>query len=136
MPARLAAVGALALILLVSACGGQEDPAKQAQGVVKDFAKAVNDRDGKTFCHDLVTRSYLEQITLAKGKSAESQCERQIDTLRLQQKYKVVKFDKTKIDGDKATVTAVLQVERLRRPQVFRLRKEDGKFRLTSGATE
>lgn len=126
---------AAAVICSVAACGGGSDPEQEAQQVVKDFATAVNKHDGKAFCNELTTRSYLEQVTLAKGDSAVKQCEQQINSQRLQQKYKVVKFDKTKIDGDSATVTAVLEMQGMRRPQVFRLKKEDGKFRLTGGAT-
>ena len=117
----------------VSGCGGHDE--RDVQQVVRDFATAVNTRDGKTFCTKLTTRSYLERVTAAKGPTAVKQCETQINALRLQEKYKVVSFQKTKVDGDDATVTAVLLSEGQRRPQVFRLHREDGRFRLTSGAT-
>jgi ketosteroid isomerase-like protein len=135
MPARTLTAAALALACLVAGCGGGDDKATPAdvQQVVKDFAKAVNNRDGKTFCNELTTRSYLEKVTAAKGDSAVKQCETQIGSLQLQQKYKVVKFTKTTIKGDSATVIALLELQGQRRPQVFRLRKENGKFRLTSG---
>jgi ketosteroid isomerase-like protein len=134
MPARSLTAVALGLACLGAGCGG-EDKATPAdvQQVVRDFAKAINDKDGKTFCNELTTRSYLEKVTAASGKNAVKQCEAQIGSLQLQQKYKVVKFTKTTIKGDSATVTAVLELQGQRRPQVFRLRKEDGKFRLTSG---
>lgn len=142
MGARSLLAGAALLAYAAAGCGGggggggAADSEQDVQQVVKDFATAVNKRDGKKLCNELITRSYLEQVTLAKGATAVKQCERQIDSARLQQKYKVVKFDKTKIDGERATVTAELESRGVRRPQVFRLRKQDGKFKLTSGATD
>lgn len=135
MSARPLFVGAVVSAGLLAGCGGG-DSEKDAQQVVKDFATAVNERDGKRFCTELTTRSYIERVTAAKGDAAVKRCEQQIDSQRLQQTYKVLKFGKTKIDGDTATVTAELKIQGVRRPQAFRLRKEDGKFRLTSGATD
>ena len=102
--------------------------------MVRDFATAVNERDGGRFCTELTTREYVEKVTGAKGDSAISQCERQIKQIR-QPEYKVVRFVKTSIDGDRATVTAQLDHQGRTQRQVFRLVKEDGDFRLTSGAT-
>jgi ketosteroid isomerase-like protein len=134
MPARTLTAVALGLACLAAGCGeDSKDSPKDVQQVVRDFAKAVNNRDGKTFCNELTTRSYLEKVTATKGDNAVKQCETQIGSLQLQQKYKVVKFTKTDIKGDDATVTAVLELQGRQRPQVFRLHKEDGKFRLTSG---
>jgi hypothetical protein len=123
---------AAALAAALAGCGGNDQA--QVQGVVKGFAKAVNTHDGKTFCTKLTTRTYIEQVTLAKGASAVRQCESQIKSLR-QPHYRVVKFTKTEVHGDKATVTAELDLQGQRRPQVFKLRKEDGSFRLTTGQT-
>ena len=122
--------GALAL---AAACGGGEDDRGQAQQVVRDFATAVNERDGERFCKELTTREYVEQVTQAKGDGAISQCETQIKQVR-QPELKVVRVVKTSIDGDKATVTAQLEHRGRTQEQVFRLVKEDGDFRLTSGA--
>lgn len=121
--------------LLLGACGGGDDGEKQAQQVVRDFAKAISESDGKTFCQKLVTHEFLEQTTQAKGKNAEDQCERQINALK-GQTYRVVKITKTEINGDKATVTAELEAQGQKRPQVFRLQKEDGDFRLTAARTQ
>lgn len=133
---HVTAVTAAALaIALAGGCGGPDDQT-QARQVVSDFATAINHHDGKKFCNELTTRSYLESVTAATGDGAVKQCVSQIDSLKLQQKYKVVKFTKTEVKGDDATVTAQLELEGVRRPQVFRLHREDGKFRLTSGATQ
>ncbi|MGI8750396.1 MAG: hypothetical protein ACR2J6_07595 [Thermoleophilaceae bacterium] len=135
MSARPLFAGAAVSACLLAGCGGA-DSEQDAQQVVKDFPTAVNERDGKKFCTELTTRAYLERVTATMGDASIRQCEQQIDSLRLQQKYKVVKFAKTKIDGDTATVTAVLELQGKRRPQVFRLRRQDGEFRLTSGTTD
>lgn len=125
---RLALVSILAL---VAGCGGGDDDKGDAEGVIRDFAKAVSESDGKTFCNELVTRDYLEKTVGATGDNAIKQCERQIDSLQ-QESFKVVKFDKTEIDGDRATVTARIETRGRAIPQVFRLEKQDGEFRLTS----
>ncbi len=124
---RLTLVSVLAL---VAGCGGGDDKS-DAEGVIRDFAKAVTEADGKTFCNELVTRDYLEKTVGATGDNATKQCEKQIDSLQ-QGSFKVVKFDKTVIDGDRATVTARIETQGRTVPQVFRLEKQDGEFRLTS----
>jgi chromosome condensin MukBEF complex kleisin-like MukF subunit len=124
-PIAVLVLGALAL----AGCGGSDE--KDAQQTVRDFAKAVNDTDGKTFCNKLVTRKYVEDSTQAKGKQATDLCIRQIDGLQ-GQRYEVVKFTKTKIDGDKARVSVRLKTNGVTREQQFNLQKEDGDFRLTA----
>ncbi len=119
----------LVAVLALPACGGG-DSEEDAEGVVKDFATAVSESDGKTFCNDLITRDFLEKTTGATGDNAEKQCEQQINQLK-GQTYKVVKIEKTEIDGDKATVTAQIETQGRKDSQVFRLEKEDGDFRLT-----
>jgi hypothetical protein len=125
---------ALALLLILglvaAGCGGGDDRGDVEQ-VIKDFATAVSESDGKTFCNDLVTRDYLEKTVGATGDNAVDQCEKQIDGLQ-QRSFKIVKFDKVEIKDDKATVTAQVETQGRTAPQVFRLEKQDGKFRLTS----
>ena len=55
----------------------------------------------------------------------------QIDSIR-GSRIKVVKITKTEVNGDDATVTAELEQQGRKGPQVFRLQREDGEFRLTS----
>jgi len=127
---RAPAILLLALALGLAGCGGGDDKG-DAEGVVRDFAKAVNGSDGKTFCNELVTRDYLEKTVGATGDNAVEQCEKQIDDLQ-HGSFKIVKIDKTEIDGDNATVTAQIETQGRTVPQVFRLEKQDGEFRLTS----
>ena len=133
MRARLISATVVLVLVLVAGCGGGDDK-KDAQQVVRDFVTAVNEKDGKTFCNELVTREYLEKVTAAQGDSAMEQCEKQIKQIR-QPEYKVAKLVKTTVDGDRATVTAELASRAGSRRQLFRLVKEDGDFRLTSGTS-
>ena len=120
----------LIVAIALAGCGGGDANAGDAEQVIRDFAEAVSKSDGDKFCKELVTREYLEQTTGATGDNAVSQCVKQIDSLQ-QGSFKIVKIDKTTIDGDKATVTAQVETQGRKVPQVFRLEKQDGKFRLT-----
>jgi hypothetical protein len=119
----------LIVAIALAGCGGGEPDKGDAERVIRDFAKAVSDSDGEKFCKDLVTREYLEQTTGATGDNAVSQCVKQIDAQR--GSLKILKIDKTEIDGDRATVTAQVDNQGQEVPQVFRLEKQDGEFRLT-----
>jgi Domain of unknown function (DUF4878) len=119
----------LIVAIALAGCGGGEPDRGDAERVIRDFAKAVSDSDGEKFCKDLVTREYLEQTTGATGDNAVSQCVKQIDAQR--GSLKILKIDKTEIDGDRATVTAQVDNQGQEVPQVFRLEKQDGEFRLT-----
>jgi hypothetical protein len=120
----------LIVAIALAGCGGGDPDEGDAERVIRDFAKAVSESDGKTFCRELVTREYVEKTTGATGDNALSQCEKQIDSQK-QGTLKIVKIDKTEIDGDKATVTAQVELQGQRVPQLFRLENQDGEFRLT-----
>jgi hypothetical protein len=120
----------LIVAIALAGCGGGDEGTDDAERVVREFAKAVSASDGKTFCEELVTREYLEQTTGATGDNAVSQCEQQINALK-QGSFKIARIDKTEIDGDKATVTTQVETQGRKVPQVFRLEKQDGEFRLT-----
>jgi hypothetical protein len=124
---------AIAACLIVIGCGGGGSDSDDAEQVVRDFADATSDSDGDRFCKELITREFLEQTTGAKGDKAEDQCAKQIDAIR-NADIKVVKIKKTVVKGDTATVTAELEQQGRKGTQVFRLKKEDGEFRLTSSA--
>lgn len=119
----------IAVAMLLTGCGslGKAD----AEQTVKDFAKATSDGDGDKFCKELVSKEYLEKATLATGDGATDQCVRQISAAKGFD-VKIVRIVKTKIDGDKATVTAELRRQGMTGPQVFRLKKEDGRFKLVA----
>jgi hypothetical protein len=125
--------GIAAALALAPGCGGGDDR-KDAQDVVREFVRAVNEKDGEAFCTEVTTREYVEKVTAAQGDSAVDQCEDQIEQIR-QPEYKLGRVVKTTVEGDRATVTADLDQQGRVRRQVFRLVKEDGDFRLTSGTT-
>ena len=123
---------ALIPLLIVAGCGGGgDDDRADVERVLKNFAKAVTESDGKTFCNDLITRDYLEKTVGATGNNAVKQCEQQITQLK-QGSFTIAKFDKVEIKDGKATVTAQVKTGGRTSPQVFRLEKQDGDFRLTS----
>jgi len=132
MRAYRSATLVVSLLLLggaFAACGG--DDQSKAENTVKDFVKAIDDRDADKFCGDLVTRDFLEQTTGARGDRAQDDCERQIRSEPVKNlSIKLVEIKKTTVDGDAATVSATLETQGRRQDQVFRLRKEDGDFKL------
>ena len=129
---RTRTAGALASVLAavaLGACGGGNDK-EDAEKTVRDIAEATTDSDGDKFC-GLVTDKFLEQTTGAKGDKAKDACKEQIDSLK-NADLKVTKIKKTTVDGDNATVEAELESSGQKRPQVFKLKKEDGDFKLAS----
>jgi ketosteroid isomerase-like protein len=126
--ARFAAL--ICLLALVAGCGGDDD--EDARQTVRDFVTAVRERDADTFCDELVTEEFLGQFTGATGDEAHESCKRELQNLTgLRVKLESIKG--TKVDGDTASVTAVIVREGQRLRQVYRLKKEDGDWKL-SGA--
>jgi ketosteroid isomerase-like protein len=123
----LAALCALGL----SACGESDE--KKVDTTVRDFVSATNSRDAKTFCDKLVSQQFLEESTGAKGDKARDACHQQLKSLK-GIKIKLEKINSTKVDGDKATVRAVLSTQGQKQNQVLRLRKEGGDWKLAGGA--
>jgi ketosteroid isomerase-like protein len=123
-------VSALLLGGALAACGG--DDKSKAEDTVKDFVKAIDDRDADKFCGDLVTRDFLEKTTGAKGDRAQDDCKRQIKSAPVKNlTIKLIEIRKTTVRGDAATVSATLETQGRRQDQVFRLKKEDGDFKLS-----
>jgi ketosteroid isomerase-like protein len=131
----LLAVPALALFavpaLAVSACGGGDDK-EDIEQTVRDFVSATNDRDADAFCGEIVTQEFLEQSTGATGDEAEDECRRQLEAIKGLE-VELVEIRRTEIDGDAATVRAVIETQGAARPQTLRLEKEDGKWKLAGG---
>jgi predicted PilT family ATPase len=128
-------VAALTCLLAVLAgCGGGEDDEAEAEQTVRDFVTAVRDRDAETFCNELVTQEFLEQSTGATGDQASESCERELGALTGLQ-VRLVRIERTRVEEDSATVTAVLARSGQRLEQAFRLKKEDGDWKL-SGSGE
>jgi predicted PilT family ATPase len=127
--ARYAAL--ICLLALLAGCGG--DDKKDAEQTVRDFVTALRERDADTFCDDLVTEEFLGQFSGATGDRAKESCKRELSRLTGLQDVRLVKVDNTKVDGDEASVTAVILRQGQRLKQVYRLKKEDGDWKL-SGA--
>ena len=130
MRSALAAAGAIT-VAAVARCGGQPDNEQQVQQVVREFAKASTQSDGKAFC-ELVTRDFRERLTGATGEEVDEQCVKQVDALK-GRRIKVVRIDEPRVKGDTATVTAELDFAGQRQLRTLRLKREEGKFRLTEG---
>jgi hypothetical protein len=122
---------ALAAGVVVPGCGGGDDP-QEVRKTVREFVKATNERDADAFCGRLVTREFLEQVTGATGDDARDACKSQVQGLK-RVEVDLLRIEKVSIDGDNATATTLLRSRGRAQPQVFRLRKEDGDWRLSSG---
>jgi hypothetical protein len=119
------------LLLALAGCGGGDD-ADEAQQTVRDFVEATNERDGERLCGELLTQEYLEKSTLATGGGADEACRRQVDAnaaLRLD----LISIERTEVDGDRATVRAVIDIDGVDTPRLFRLEQEDGRWKLADG---
>jgi predicted PilT family ATPase len=127
--ARYAAL--ICLLALLAGCGGDDN--KDAEQTVRDFVTALRERDADTFCDDLVTEEFLGQFSGATGDQAKDSCKRELSKLTGLQDVRLVKIDRTKVNGDEASVTAVIRRQGQRLTQVYRLKKEDGDWKL-SGA--
>ncbi len=130
MVRALTTLAALCAIGL-SACGESDE--KKVDTTVGDFAQATNSQDAKQLCDKLLTQQFLEQSTGAKGDKVRDACRQQVKALK-GFKIKLDKIKSTKVDGDKATVHAVLTTQGQTRDQLFRLRKEGGDWKLAGGA--
>ena len=121
----------ICLVALLVGCGG--DDKKDAEQTVRDFVTALQKRDADTFCDDLVTKEFLGQFSGATGDKAKESCKRELNSLTSLEKVRLVKVESTKVSGDDAAVTAVIERQGQRLRQVYRLKKEDGDWKL-SGA--
>src|SRR4051794_17730332 len=128
--ARRATVLLLAALGL-AACGGGNDK-QEAEQTVRDFVKATNTRDAAKLCNDLLSKDFIEQATGATGDKAKSTCKQQFKLFR-GLNLKLIRINKTKINGSKATVDTVIDSQDQPQPRVFRLVKEDGRWRLAGG---
>lgn len=121
-------------LLGLAACGGSDEKA-DAQQTVRDFVEATNQRDGKRLCGELVTQQFKEQATGATGERVDRICERQLELTR-GLKLDLLGVGRTKIDGERATVSTRLDIDGVTAPRIFALEKEDGSWKLASGSSE
>jgi predicted small secreted protein len=124
----------LTLILVASAflaaCGGGNDK-QEAGDTVKQFFTALQKRDLGKLCDRLLTKDLLQRTTGATGDRAGQECRRQFKDIKATD-FKLVSVGKTSVNGDKATVQATIERQGQSQPQVFRLKKEDGDWRLAN----
>ncbi len=126
--ARFAAL--TCLVALLAGCGG--DDKKDAEQTVRDFVTAVNERDGDTYCDELITEEFREKSTFAKGDRARESCKRQLKAIRGLH-IELVRIVSTKVDGDRATVVAVLRRPGGQIRQRLQLEKDGGDWKLSGG---
>ena len=120
----------LCLLALLAGCGGGGgDDKEKAQQTVRDFVKAVNTRDADTYCDHLITKEFREKSTFATGDRASESCKREMRAITGLH-IRLVKIVSTKVDGDKATVTAVLGRSGQELKQRLDLQKQDGDWKL------
>ena len=123
----------ICLLALLAGCGGGGDDKEEAQQTIRDFVEAVNKRDADTYCDDLITEEFREKSTFATGDEARNSCKRQltaIEGLRLE----LVRFGRTTVDGDRATVNVVLRRSGQRITQRVKLEKDGGDWKISGGA--
>jgi ketosteroid isomerase-like protein len=118
------------LLALLAGCGG--DDKKDAEQTVRDFVTAVNERDADAYCDDLITQAFLEKSTFAKGDQASESCKRTFKSLKGLH-IKLVRIVKTEVDGDKATVVAVIRRPGGQIRQRLQLEKDGGDWKLSGG---
>jgi ketosteroid isomerase-like protein len=122
----------ICLLVAVSGCGGNDS--EDAEQTVRDFVEALNTRDADRYCDDLITKEFLEKTTLSTGDEdkARESCKREFENLTV--RVNLAKIEATKVDGDKATVTAVLTRQGQSIKQRLLLEKEDGDWKLAGAA--
>ena len=127
---RASIVLAAAVAVLLGACGGSDKG--DVEQAVRDFVEASSKRDADRVCDDLVTQEYLERSTFQKGDQANEACKQQIKQLK-RGDFDLVSLDGTTVKEDTARVRVTLEVQGVPQKAQFRLVKQDGDWRLTSG---
>jgi Domain of unknown function (DUF4878) len=119
------------LALAAAGCGG--DDKEDVEQTVRDFVSVSREPDPDVFCGEILSQELLEQTTGATGENAEEQCRRQLEDAQ-GVNAELVEIRSTEIDGDEATVRAVIKAQGRARTQVLQLTKEDGRWKLSGGA--
>jgi ketosteroid isomerase-like protein len=124
----------ICVLALLAGCGGGDGDDKQkAEQTIRDFVEAVNTRDADTYCDDLITKEFREKTTFATGDRADESCKREFRALKGLH-LKLDRIVRTKIDGDKATMTVRIGRSGTVAPQQIVLHKEDGGWKIAGGA--
>jgi len=119
------------MLAAFAGCGG--DDKEDAEQAVRDFATAVRERDGDKLCDDLLTSDFIGAFSGSTGDAGRESCKREVERLTGLQ-VRLVRIVRTKLDGDEASVTAVIERQGERFTQVYRLEKEDGNWKLAGAA--
>jgi hypothetical protein len=122
----------LALTALALPACGDDDDKEDIQQTVRDFVSASSEPDPEAFCGEIVTQEFLEQATGATGEQAEDECRRQLEETSGVD-AELVEIRSTEIDGDEATVRAVIKSQGRSATQTLRLEQEDGRWKLSGG---
>jgi hypothetical protein len=125
----------ICLIALLAGCGGGDggDDKQKAEETVRDFVKAVNTHDADTYCDELITKEFREKTTFATGDKASESCKREFRAIRGLH-LQLERIARTKVDGDRATIT--VRIGRLGSvtKQEIRLEKDGGDWKIAGGA--
>jgi ketosteroid isomerase-like protein len=117
----------------LAACGG--DDSKDAEQTVRDFLEATNTRDVDAICGRLLTQDFLERNTGGVGEGAQRACRAQLKAGQVVE-ARLVRLREPRVDGDRATVTAVLASQGRQRTRTFRLVREDGDWKIAGARGE
>jgi hypothetical protein len=117
--------------VVLGGCGG--DDQEDVEQTVRDFVNVSREPDPDVFCGEILSQELLEQTTGATGDNAEDQCRRQLEGAKGVD-AELVEIRSTEVDGDEATVRAVIRTQGRSRTQLLRLKKEDGRWKLSGGA--
>ena len=123
----------LVLGALASCGGGADDDSKQAEQVVRDFVTATNERDADRLCGEILTQDYMEKATGATGDAAGKACRDQLKLLK-GLRLRLLSVADARLDGDNARVGAQIVNGREQQLRVFRVRKEDGDWKLAGAS--
>lgn len=122
----------LAVIALALAACGNDDK-DDVEQTVRDFVSASSEPDPEAFCEEIVTQEFLEQATGATGDRAEDECRRQLEEAPGVD-AELVEIRRTEVDGDDATVRAVIRTQGRSSTRTLRLEQEDGEWKLSGGS--
>jgi hypothetical protein len=127
LAARICAI-ATCLVLLLAGCGDGNDK-KGAEDTVRAFVKAMNTHDADTYCDKLITKEFREKSTFATGDKASESCKREMKAIT-DLHIELVRIVSTKVNGDKADVTAVFKRPGQTVKQRLQLEKDDGDWKI------
>jgi limonene-1,2-epoxide hydrolase len=133
--ARWLAALTLVCSLALPACGDDDDERREAEQTVRAFVKATNDRDVDAICGRLLTQEFLERNTGGVGEGAERACHSQLRTAR-GLRTRLVRIARVKVDGERASVRAVLVTQGHEGVRVFQVVREDDDWKLAGARGE